>query len=83
MAKLSDAEAYLRRFENKLLIIDEVQRQPDLFRLLRGLVDVRKRAGEKTGQFLLLGSASRDLIQHSSETLAGRREKGSSPLLTF
>jgi len=83
LAKLSDAEAYLRRFENKLLIIDEVQRQPDLFRLLRGLVDVRKRAGEKTGQFLLLGSASRDLIQHSSETLAGRREKGSSPLLTF
>ncbi len=70
--KLSDAEAYLRRFENKLLIIDEIQRQPDLFRLLRGLVDARKRAGEKAGQFLLLGSASRDLIQHSSETLAGR-----------
>lgn len=70
--KLSDTEAYLRRFENKLLIIDEVQRQPDLFRLLRGLVDARKRAGEKEGQFLLLGSSSRDLIQHSSETLAGR-----------
>ena len=72
LAKLTDTEAYLRRFENKLLIIDEVQRQPDLFRLLRGLVDARKRAGEKTAQFLLLGSASRDLIQHSSETLAGR-----------
>jgi len=72
LAKLSDAEAYLRRFENKLLIIDEVQRQPDLFRLLRGLVDIRKRSGETTGQFLLLGSASRELIQHSSETLAGR-----------
>ncbi len=72
LAKLSDPEAYLRRFENKLLIIDEVQRQPDLFRLLRGLVDIRKRKGEKTGQFLLLGSASRDIIQHSSETLAGR-----------
>lgn len=72
LAKLSDAEGYLRRFENKLLIIDEVQKKPDLFRLLRGLVDVRKRAGEKTSQFLLLGSASRDLIQHSSETLAGR-----------
>ena len=54
------------------LIIDEVQRKPDLFRLLRGLVDIRKRAGEKSGQFLLLGSASRDLIQQSSETLAGR-----------
>ena len=72
LAKLSDTEAYLRRFENKLLIIDEVQRQPDLFRLLRGLVDIRKRSGETVGHFLLLGSASRDLIQHSSETLAGR-----------
>jgi len=72
LAKLSDAEAYLRRCENKLLIIDEVQRKPDLFRLLRGLVDMRKRAGERTAHFLLLGSASRALIQHSSETLAGR-----------
>jgi uncharacterized protein len=72
LAKLSDPEAYLRRLDNKLLIIDEVQRQPDLFRILRGLVDIRKRQGEKAGQFLLLGSASRDLIQHSSETLAGR-----------
>jgi len=72
LAKLSDAEAYLRRCERKLLIIDEVQRKPGLFRLLRGLVDIRKRAGERTAHFLLLGSASRDLIQHSSETLAGR-----------
>jgi predicted AAA+ superfamily ATPase len=62
----------LRRCEGKLLIIDEVQRKPDLFRLLRGLVDMRKRAGERTAHFLLLGSASRALIQHSSETLAGR-----------
>lgn len=45
---------------------------PDLFRVLRGLVDIRKRAGETAGQFLLLGSASRDLLQQSSETLAGR-----------
>jgi len=72
LAKLSDPEAYLRRFENKLLIIDEVQRQANLFQLLRSLVDMRKRSGEKAGHFLLLGSASRDLIQHSSETLAGR-----------
>lgn len=72
LSKLSDAEGYLRRFESQLLIIDEVQRLPDLFRVLRGLVDVRKRSGEKAGQFLLLGSASRDLLQQSSETLAGR-----------
>lgn len=72
LGKLDEPETYLQRFDNKLLIIDEVQRKPDLFRTLRSLVDERKRAGEKTGQFLLLGSASRDLIQHSSETLAGR-----------
>ena len=72
LSKLNDAESYLRRFKNQLLIIDEVQRKPDLFRLLRGLVDIRKRAGEIAGQFLLLGSASRDLLQQSSETLAGR-----------
>lgn len=72
LSKLDDAESYLRRFENQLLIIDEVQRKPDLFRILRGLIDIRKRAGENTGQFLLLGSASKALLQHSSETLAGR-----------
>lgn len=70
--KFSDPEAFLSRFQNELLIIDEIQRKPDLFRILRGLVDIRKRAGERAGQFLLLGSASRDLLQHSSETLAGR-----------
>lgn len=72
LAKLNDPEAYLRRFDNQLLIIDEIQHKPDLFRLLRGLIDIRKRAGETSAQFLLLGSASRDLLQQSSETLAGR-----------
>lgn len=72
LAKLNEPESYLRRFKNQLLIIDEVQLKPDLFRVLRGLVDIRKRSGERSGQFLLLGSASRDLLQQSSETLAGR-----------
>lgn len=72
LAKLNDAESYLRRFENQLLVIDEVQRKPDLFRVIRGLVDIRKRAGERAGHFLLLGSASKELLQQSSETLAGR-----------
>ena len=72
LAKLVDPEAFLKRFEGQLLIIDEVQRKPDLFKVLRSLVDSRKRAGERSCQFLLLGSASRDLLQHSSETLAGR-----------
>lgn len=70
--KLTDAEAYLKRFSNQLLIIDEVQCKPDLFRILRGIVDKRKREGEPSGQFLVLGSASSDLIQNSSESLAGR-----------
>jgi predicted AAA+ superfamily ATPase len=72
LAKLDDAESYLRRFENQLLVIDEVQRKPDLFRVIRGLVDIRKRAGERAGHFLFLGSASKELLQQSSETLAGR-----------
>jgi len=50
-----------------LIVIDEIQRQPSLFALLRYLVDTRK-----TQRYLILGSASRDLIRHSSETLAGR-----------
>jgi hypothetical protein len=70
--KLTDAEAYLKRFDGELLIIDEVQRKPDLFRLLRVVVDERKRKGERSGHFLLLGSASKDLLQKSSESLAGR-----------
>lgn len=72
LAKLTDAESYLRTLAGKLLVIDEVQRRPELFRVLRGLVDQRKRAGEFNAQFLLLGSASRDLLQQSSESLAGR-----------
>src|SRR5690606_927389 len=51
---------------------DEVQLKPELFSVLRALVDIRRREGEKHCQFLLLGSASRDLLQHSSESLAGR-----------
>ena len=70
--KLDDAESYLRTFANKLLIIDEVQLKPDIFKTLRGLIDSRKRAGESATQFLLLGSASRDLLQQTSESLAGR-----------
>ena len=72
LAKLDDAESYLRRFENQLLVIDEVQRKPELFPVIRALVDLRKRNGERAGHFLLLGSASRDLLKQSSETLAGR-----------
>lgn len=72
LAKLSDPELYLSRFTDELVILDEVQRMPDLFPVLRSLIDKRRQAGEKAGHFLLLGSASPELLQQSSETLAGR-----------
>jgi hypothetical protein len=72
LARLSDAEGYLHRQAGRLVIIDEIQRKPELFAVMRSLVDERIRAGERTGQFLVLGSASRDLLRQSSETLAGR-----------
>lgn len=71
-AKLADPEAYLARQAGKLVILDEIQRLPEVFPLLRSLVDERRRSGEKAGQFLVLGSASRDLLRQSSESLAGR-----------
>lgn len=72
LAKLADPELYLSGFADHLVILDEVQRLPNLFPVLRSLIDERRRAGEKSGHFLLLGSASPDLLQQSSETLAGR-----------
>jgi len=72
LAKLADAELYLGKLEGELVILDEIQRVPELFPLLRSLIDERRRKGERTAQFLLLGSASPDLIEQSSETLAGR-----------
>ena len=72
LRKLSDAGAFLRAQAGKLVILDEVHRAPELFAELRGIIDERRAAGERTRQFLLLGSASLDLIQTTSETLAGR-----------
>ncbi len=72
LAKLNDAEAFIDGCRNKLLIIDEVQRKPDLFPTLRSFIDSRIRDGEHTAQFLILGSASPALLKQSSESLAGR-----------
>jgi len=71
-AKLEDAGAYLRARADRLVVIDEVQRAPGLFQVLRGIIDENIRAGREVGQFLLLGSASIDLLKQSSESLAGR-----------
>jgi predicted AAA+ superfamily ATPase len=71
-AKLTDPAAFLARYEDRLVILDEIQRVPELFSTLRGLIDHGRRHGRKTGRFLILGSASMDLLQQSSESLAGR-----------
>ena len=75
--KLSNVEQYLRALQDRLVVLDEVQRLPALFEPLRGLIDKARLTGgangtRTTGLYLLLGSASLDLIQSSSETLAGR-----------
>ena len=70
--RLDDADAYLRAQQGKLVVIDEIQRAPGLFEVLRGIIDDRRAAGERFGHFLLLGSAALELMSQSSETLAGR-----------
>ena len=70
--RLDDADAFLRAQGSKLVILDEIHRLPGVFEVLRGIIDERRRAGQGFGHFLLLGSASLDLMQQSSETLAGR-----------
>lgn len=69
---LTEPDLYLDEQAGKLVILDEVQQMPGLFKTLRGQIDQRRRAGFRTGQFLLLGSASNVLLQQSAESLAGR-----------
>ena len=71
-AKLSDPELFLSGYENRLVVLDEIQRAPGVFQALRGIIDQRRRKGIRAGQFLLLGSASIELLKQSAETLAGR-----------
>jgi predicted AAA+ superfamily ATPase len=71
-ARLADAEAYLADHENELVVLDEVHRVPELFQILRGVIDRGRRRGRKNGRFLLLGSAAIDLLKQSGESLAGR-----------
>jgi len=71
-SKLAQSELYLESHLDKLVILDEVHRAPGLFPVLRGLIDQARRMGRASGQYLLLGSASLNVLQQSSETLAGR-----------
>jgi predicted AAA+ superfamily ATPase len=66
--KLNDAYSFFARHQNKIICLDEIQRKPEIFNLLRSIIDKNNR----NGQFLILGSASRDLIKQTSESLAGR-----------
>jgi predicted AAA+ superfamily ATPase len=68
LRKFSDPELFIQQLEADTIIIDEVQRMPELFSVLRSLIDKKK----KPGRFLLLGSASPELVRGTSETLAGR-----------
>ena len=68
LLKLNEPELYLKQHENELVIIDEIQRKPNLFPLIRALIDQNR----VPGRFLILGSASIELLKQSSESLAGR-----------
>jgi predicted AAA+ superfamily ATPase len=68
LRKLDNAEWFLSSYRKRLVCIDEIQRKPELFPLIRSLVD----EWDRPGCFLILGSASRELLKQSSESLAGR-----------
>jgi hypothetical protein len=72
LAKLNDPESYFGLHKEVLVILDEIQRVPELFAILRGVIDRHRKEGRRTGKFLILGSASLDLLKQSSESLAGR-----------
>ena len=71
-AKLASPRLYLERFEDRLVILDEIHRMPELFQTLRGVIDAGRRKSKGVGRFLILGSASVDLLRQSGESLAGR-----------
>lgn len=72
LQKIQDVAAFHGDNSDKLIILDEVQRLPEIFTSLRGIIDKERRKGNKAGHFLFLGSASLDLLQQSGESLAGR-----------
>ena len=70
--KLAEPVLFLRPYENSLVVLDEIHRVPELFQQLRGIIDEGRRTGHGTGRFLILGSASMELLRQSGESLAGR-----------
>ncbi len=80
---LDDPDSYFSAYADHLIILDEVQRAPEIFQVLRGQIDQRRRMEGMTGKFLILGSASMDLLRQSSESLAGRISYVEMAPLTF
>ena len=72
--KLADPVLFLSQYQDRLVMLDEIHRVPELFQSLRSLIDRGRRGGRRTGRFLVLGSASLDLLRQSGESLAGRIE---------
>lgn len=72
ITRLQDARQFLEPHLDKLVVLDEVQLRPGLFPELRGLIDQAREQGKGRGRFLILGSASYELLRQSSESLAGR-----------
>lgn len=73
-SRLEEPRLFLKNYEDQLVILDEIHRAPEIFQTLRGLIDEGRRQGKRTGRFLILGSASIDLLRQSGESLAGRIE---------
>jgi uncharacterized protein len=71
-ARLGDPELFFAANAERLIVLDEIHQAPEIFRVLRGVIDERRRQGRRNRQFLLLGSASLELLQQTSESLAGR-----------
>ncbi len=69
---MQNPKLFCEQHKDELIIFDEIQNTPKLFPVLRGIIDQRRREGRETGQFLLLGSASVDLMKQAGESLAGR-----------
>ncbi len=72
LQKVRDIVSFHTANQDKLIILDEIQRLPEVFSSLRGIIDQERRKGNKFGQFLFLGSASIELLKQSGESLAGR-----------
>lgn len=80
---LDDPVSYFTKYADHLIVLDEVQRVPEIFQVLRGQIDQRRRMDGGAGKFLILGSASMDLLRQSSESLAGRISYVEMASLTF